>query len=137
MIQLNNEERNKKANNAYNKVGFLAQTLIPLIDDFMDTDKPKRLFKKACNDLLSEAVKMNNEHYADFSQFGKIANPEGLEHESLDIYNITAKAYDEAYEFFTTRKPNHVVSIMELIKRLEADGIDLNEIAVNYEPLLK
>lgn len=124
----------KHLNNQYNKAGFLAQSLIPIVDDLIETTKPKFALKKACNDLVRECEKMTSEHYNNFSDFGKVDSPDGS-HESLDIYQLTAKAYDTAIEFFTQRSPNEVVSIMEIIRRLEDDGVNLSDIAISYEPL--
>lgn len=137
MIQINETNKLKHLNNQYNKCGFLAQSLIPALDDLKESTSPKFQMKKACNDLLKESEKITKEHYQNFQDFGAVENPDGLPHEALDIYQVTAKAYDEAVNFFTERSPNEVVSIMELIRRLEADGVKMNEIAVNYTPILQ
>lgn len=135
LIKIDETQRLKRLNNAYNKVGFIAQSLIPIIDELIETTSPKFAFKKACKDLLHESEKMTKEHYKNFEEFGKVESNEGKAHESLDIYQITSLAYDSAVEFFTTRSPNEVVSIMELIRRLEKDGVNLMDIGVNYEPM--
>lgn len=125
-------KKEKQLNNQYNKIGFICQSLIPIIDDLIETTSPKFALKKACKDLLREAEIMTSEHYKPFTEFGKVGN-ESIE--SLDIYHVTSLAYDEAVKFFIERSPNEVVSIMELIRRAEKDGVKLNEIAVEYKPL--
>ena len=54
---------------------------------------------------------------------------------SLNIYQITAKAYEEAFKFFTERKPNEICSIMELIRKSEEKGLDLKDLAIEYVPV--
>jgi len=135
-IQIDETMKIKRLNNSYNKVGFLAQSMIPMIDDLIETTTPKFALKKAVNDLLRETEKMSYEHYSNFENYGKVQSNEG-EHESLDIYQLTSKAYDEAINFFIERSPNEIVSIMELIRRLEKDGVNLSDIAVDYQPMEK
>lgn len=135
-IQIDETMKIKRLNNSYNKVGFLAQSMIPMIDDLIETTTPKFALKKAVNDLLRETEKMSYEHYSNFENYGKVQSDEG-EHESLDIYQLTAKSYDEAVKFFIERSPNEIVSIMELIRRLEKDGVNLSDIAVDYQPMEK
>lgn len=136
IIKIDETMKLKRLNNSYNKIGFLAQSLIPMIDDMLETTKPKFALKKAVNDYLRETEKLSFEHYQNFEEFGKVESTEGS-HESLDIYQLTAKSYDEAINFFIERSPNEIVSIMELIRRLEKDGVNLSDIAVNYQPLEK
>lgn len=138
MIRINPEQKFKKLNNIYNQIGFLAQVLLPLIDELKETTEPKHQFKKACNDIIRECEKAVISHFKHFQDFGKIPNPNGgNEHEAIDIYNVTAKAYDEAFEMFTTRTANEIVSIMEIIKTKEREGLDLSDISINYTPILK
>lgn len=135
-IQIDDTMKIKRLNNQYNKVGFICQSLIPLVDDLIETTTPKFALKRAVNELLRETEKMSYEHYSNFENYGKVQSSEG-EHESLDIYQISAKAYDSAVQFFIERSPNEIVSIMELIRRLEKDGVNLSDIAVDYQPMEK
>lgn len=135
-IKIDETMKIKRLNNQYNKVGFLCQSLIPLVDDLIETTTPKFALKRAVNELLRETEKMSYEHYSNFENYGKVQSAEG-EHESLDIYQLTAKSYDEAVQFFIKRSPNEIVSIMELIRRLEKDGVNLSDIAVDYQPMEK
>lgn len=135
-IQIDDTMKIKRLNNVYNQTGFICQALIPLVDQLIETTTPKFALKRAVNELLRETEKMSYEHYSNFENYGKVQSAEG-EHESLDIYQLTAKSYDEAVKFFIERSPNEIVSIMELIRRLEKDGVNLSDIAVDYQPMEK
>ena len=135
-IQIDETIKIKRLNNSYNKVGFICQSLIPLIDDLIETTKPKFALKRSVKELLRETENVSYEHYRNFENYGKVQSDE-CEHESLDIYQITSKSYDEAVNFFIERSPNEIVSIMELIRRLEKDGVNLSNIAVDYQPMEK
>lgn len=135
LIKIDETKKLKHLNNVYNQLGFMAQSMIPMVDAMMETTTPKFALKKACNDIIRECEKMTFEHHKNFEDYGKVEANDGKSHESLDIYQITSVAYDEAVNFFTTRSPNEVVSIMELIRRLEKDGVNLMDIGVNYEPM--
>ena len=135
-IQIDETMKIKRLNNVYNQTGFICQALIPLVDQLIETTTPKFALKRAVNELLRETEKMSYEHYSNFENYGKVKSAEG-EHESLDIYQLTAKSYDEAVKFFIERSPNEIVSIMELIRRLEKDGVNLSDIAVDYQPMEK
>ena len=135
-IQIDETMKIKRLNNIYNQTGFICQALIPLVDQLIETTTPKFALKRAVNELLRETEKMSYEHYSNFENYGKVKSAEG-EHESLDIYQLTSKAYDQAVNFFIERSPNEIVSIMELIRRLEKDGVNLSDIAVDYQPMKK
>ena len=135
-IQIDETMKIKRLNNVYNQTGFICQALIPLVDQLIETTTPKFALKRAVNELLRETEKMSYEHYSNFENYGKVKSAEG-EHESLDIYQLTSKAYDSAVQFFIERSPNEIVSIMELIRRLEKDGVNLSDIAVDYQPMKK
>ena len=135
-IQIDETMKIKRLNNVYNQTGFICQALIPLVDQLIETTTPKFALKRAVNELLRETEKMSYEHYSNFENYGKVQSAEG-EHESLDIYQLTSKAYDQAVNFFIERSPNEIVSIMELIRRLEKDGVNLSDIAVDYQPMEK
>lgn len=135
-IQIDETMKIKRLNNVYNQTGFICQALIPLVDQLIETTTPKFALKRAVNELLRETEKMSYEHYSNFENYGKVQSAEG-EHESLDIYQLTAKSYDEAVQFFIERSPNEIVSIMELIRQLEKDGVNLSDIAVDYQPMEK
>ncbi|TXG82518.1 MAG: hypothetical protein E6R13_04770 [Spirochaetes bacterium] len=138
MIRIDTKQKERKLNNIYNQIGFLAQVLIPLLDEMKETTQPKRQFKKACNDIISECDKFTREHFKHFQNFGEIPNPTGEKgHDAEDIYNVTAKAYDEAFKFFTERTANEVTSIMELIRNSEDKGLKLEEVNISYKPILK
>lgn len=132
-IIISHTNKQRLANNAYNEIGFIAQSLIPKIDTLKETNKPKHQLKKAVNDLLSELEKVTKEHYSNFSDFGIVESNEGSEHEALDIYNVTAKAYDELLSL----PANEITSLMTLNRRLKDGGVDYKEILIDYKPILK
>ena len=51
-IQIDETIKIKRLNNSYNKVGFICQSLIPLIDDLIETTKPKFALKRSVKELL-------------------------------------------------------------------------------------
>ncbi|MBG0512908.1 hypothetical protein I4P13_15510 [Elizabethkingia meningoseptica] len=131
-IIISNTNKQKLANNAYNEIGFIAQSLIPKIDTLKETNKPKHQLKKAVNDLLSELEKVTKEHRANFEHYGKIEAKDG-NHDALDIYYVTAKAYDELLDL----PANDITSLMALNRRLKAEGVDYKEVLIDYIPILK
>lgn len=132
-IIITNSNKQRLANNAYNEIGFIAQALIPKIDTLKETNKPKHQLKKAVNDLLSELEKITKEHYSNFSDYGIVESDEGCKHEALDIYNVTAKAYDELLSL----PANEITSLMALNRRLKDSGVDYKQVLIDYQPILK
>ncbi|WP_086985155.1 hypothetical protein [Elizabethkingia miricola] len=131
-IIISNTNKQRLANNAYNEIGFIAQSLIPKIDTLKETNKPKHQLKKAVNDLLSELEKVTKEHYSNFEHYGKIEAEDG-NHDALDIYNVTAKAYDELLDL----PANDITSLMALNRRLKAEGVDYKQVLIDYIPVTK
>ncbi|MCT4321844.1 hypothetical protein [Elizabethkingia anophelis] len=131
-IIITNSNKQKLANNAYNEIGFIAQALIPKIDTLKETNKPKHQLKKAVNDLLSELEKMTKEHRANFEHYGKIEAKDG-NHDALDIYYVTAKAYDELLDL----PANDITSLMALNRKLKAEEVDYKEVLIDYIPVTK
>ncbi|OPC76195.1 hypothetical protein BAZ12_19490 [Elizabethkingia miricola] len=132
-IIISNTNKQKLANNAYNEIGFIAQALIPKIDLLKETDNPKRQFKKAINDFLSECEKITKEHRGNFENFGVIESNEGCKHDAIDIYTLTAKAYDELLDL----PANEITSLMTLNRRLKESGVDYKEVLIDYQPVEK
>ncbi|MCT3917511.1 hypothetical protein HZQ04_15730 [Elizabethkingia anophelis] len=132
-IIVTNQNKQKLANNAYNEIGFIAQSLIPKIDLLKETNNPKRQLKKAVNDLLSELEKMTKEHRGKFETYGIIESEEGSKHDVLDVYNLTAKAYDELLDL----PANEITSLMALNRKLKDKGVDYTQVLIDYIPVLK
>ncbi|MCT3642290.1 MULTISPECIES: hypothetical protein [Elizabethkingia] len=132
-IIITHQNKQKLANNAYNEIGFIAQSLIPKIDLLKETNNPKRQLKKAVNDLLSELEKMTKEHRGKFETYGIIESDEGSKHDVLDVYNLTAKAYDELLDL----PANEITSLMALNRKLKDKGVDYTQVLIDYIPVLK
>ena len=62
-LQIDQKQKLKKLNNIYNQIGFLAQVLLPLVDELKETTEPKHQFKKACNDMIRECERVVNTHF--------------------------------------------------------------------------
>ena len=55
--------------------------------------------------------------------------------DSLDVYTITSKAYQELFDLLTNKKPSDLVVLLEHIKNLTEE--DLKEIGVDYTPIIR
>lgn len=132
-IVFNTEKKNLQSKIDYNIMGFLCNALIPVIDRLKESTEYKFSLKKACNDTLREAEKVNLTHFNSYHDYGIIKTAEGDMH-SLSIHNTTSKAYDYMLELIVNRSPSHIVSIVELLKRAEEKGLDLQEVFSEYEP---
>lgn len=121
----------------YNKLGYLAPIMIEIIDYLKETNLYQKDFKFQINRALIECEKIVNKHYECYEDYGYIDQKEDeLEPiHSQDIYNVTSKAYDEIFEFFTTNSPAEVVSILQAIKETKEKGLDFTQIILNYKPL--
>ena len=117
-IEFDTEKADFEAKLNYNKIGFLADILVEVNEKLHGKG-----LSKACESIITS-------HYKSFENFGNIEDMH-----SLNIYQITAKAYEEAFKFFTERKPNEICSIMELIRKSEEKGLDLKDIAIEYVPV--
>lgn len=132
-IQFNTKKKNLQAKIDYNIMGFLCNALIPVIDRLKESTEYKFGLKRACNDALREAEKANLVHFNSYHNYGIIKTKEGDMH-SLSIHNTTAKAYDYMLDLIVTRPPSQIVSIVELLKRAEEKGLDLQEVVSEYTP---
>lgn len=126
---------NQQAISNYNKLGFLAPILIEVIDQLEETNQYKRELKFHLNRARKEAEKVVTTHFNAYDRHGKIEQVDGVEIHSFDIYNITAKAYEELFKIFTEKNPNEIASIVQLIKEAEKKGIDYTQINIPYQPV--
>lgn len=124
-----NKNNHKKINNAYNNLAFISQSLIPMIDDLKESTEPKFEMKKAINDFLRECEKLTLKHYKNFENYGDVKDSDsGNSHHSLDIYNITASAYD----YILSLSANEVVGLVEIHKSLIEKGLDIKDVPIKY-----
>ena len=129
-IEFDTEKADFEAKLNYNKIGFLADILVEVNEKLLETNQYRQEIKLHGKGLSKACESIITSHYKSFEDFGNIDDMH-----SLNIYQITAKAYDEAFKFFTERKPNEICSIMELIRKSEEKGLDLKDIAIEYVPV--
>ena len=129
-IEFDTEKADFEAKLNYNKIGFLADILVEVNEKLLETNQYRQEIKLHGKGLSKACESIINTHYKSFENFGNIDDMH-----SLNIYQITAKSYEEAFKFFTERKPNEICSIMELIRRSEENGLDLKDIAIEYVPV--
>ena len=134
-IQFDTEKADFEAKLNYNKLGFICDILIPIIDSLKETNQYKKELKFHSNRTLAECEKIVDEHVGHYHYHGMIDDEKNSIH-SVDIYNITAKAYEEAFKFFTERQPSEVASIMEIIRKAEEKGLKLQDINIEYKQAL-
>lgn len=133
-IQYNTEKEDYEAKMNYNKMGFLADVAIEVNEMLKDTNQYRQQIKFHANALQKEMEKIVGVHAKSYNEFGNVDN-EGKSMDARNIYNISSKAYDEAFEFFCNRNPAEIVSAMELIRQFEANGGNLADISVQYQPI--
>ena len=129
-IEFDTEKADFEAKLNYNKIGFLADILVEVNEKLLETNQYRQEIKLHGKGLSKACESIITSHYKSFENFGNIDDMH-----SLNIYQITAKAYEEAFKFFTERKPNEICSIMELIRRSEENGLDLKDIVIEYVPV--
>lgn len=129
-IEFDTDKADFEAKLNYNKMGFLADIFVELNEKLLETNQYRQEIKLHAKGLTKACESIVNTHYKSFENYGEIDNMH-----SLNIYQITGKAYEEAFKFFTERKPNEICSIMELIRQSEANGLDLKDIRIEYQPV--
>lgn len=129
-IEFDTEKADFESKLNYNKIGFLADILVEVNEKLLETNQYRQEIKLHGKGLSKACESIITSHYKSFEDFGNIEDMH-----SLNIYQITAKAYDEAFKFFTERKPNEICSIMELIRRSEENDLDLKDIIIEYVPV--
>lgn len=100
-----------------------------------ETNQYKRELKFHLNRARIEAEKVVTTHFNAYDRHGGIEQQDGAEIHSFDIYNITAKAYEDLFKIFTEKKPNEIASIVQLLKIAEEKGIDYTQIDIPYQPV--
>ena len=120
----------------YNQMAFLASALIPIIDELKDTTEYQKGLKKSPNESLSHLEKINLKHFKMYDSFGMV-EVQGQKMHSKDIHTVTSKAYDKALEFFVTRKPSEILTVMQLLEKAENKGLKLEDVFIEYTPVKK
>lgn len=122
----------QRAREIANRVAFITQALLPLLDELEETTTPKREFKYHLKRAIAEAEKVVAQHFKAYNEFGKITQPDGMDIDAKDVYYITARAYD----FLLHRPPNEVGSIAELVKGYEAGGVDWKDFEIEAKQIV-
>lgn len=131
-ITFDTEKADFEARVNYNKLGFLADIIIDVNDTLTETNVYKQGIKLHAKGLVKELEKVVDVHYKSYHNFGTV---DDTNMHSLNIYQISAKAYAEAFKFFTERSPSDICSIMEIIRQAESKGLNLQDINIEYDPV--
>lgn len=133
---INTENQDHEFRMNYNKLAFLVPILIDLMDKLSESNAYKHNFKNFGKLFLAEGEKIMKTHFGLYENHGIIED--GINNvDAKDLYNVSAKAYEMAFEFFTTRKSSEVSSIMSIIKYCEKEGMELSDYLVEFVPLKK
>lgn len=128
------EKKDAEARDNYNKLCFLLNCIIPIIDELKETTQYKKQVKMYGNQLLKSIIPICNQHQKLFIEYGQAPNTDqNITMEN--VFNITSTAYEKALELFL-QKPNAIVSIMAIVENMVAENPNyLNEVDVSYTPL--
>lgn len=133
-VEFDTEKKDYEAKMNYNKMGFLADVVIEINESLKDTTAYRQSIKYHANALQKEMERIVGIHAKSYNEFGNVDN-DGKSMDARNIYNISSKAYDQAFDFFCNRNPAEIVSAMELVRQYEANGGDLADVRVQYEPI--
>ncbi|WP_294203032.1 hypothetical protein [uncultured Chryseobacterium sp.] len=136
IFNTDHSEKNEKFRQHYNQLAFHVPMIIEELDALSESTVYRQNLKKTGNMFLAELEKVSKEHFDQYNTFGLVENPEGAI-DARDVYNITSKAYTEAYNFFKNKKPSEIVTYMELIRKHQESGLDLEDFLVEFKPLMK
>lgn len=123
---------NEKAKRIWNIAAFIAQSLIPILDELEESTQPQREFKYHLKRAILEGEKFIAKHFITYQNYGILKQPDGTEIHSRDVYNITAKAYD----FLLNKAPHEIVSVADLIKSYEEGGVDWKDFDIEYKKIV-
>ena len=128
------EKQNFQARMDYNRIGFILQALLPILDRFVESTQTKFALKKAVKDFIRESEKFIKEHHAAYEEHTPVDN-EDKEVETRDIYVLTARAYDSLVESLYNDKPNEILSKKYLIDKYLSSGKSLEDINIPFKPI--
>lgn len=129
IIPIDFEKVNSEYRLQYNILGFMAPSMIDVIDKLEGSTEYKQKLKMHLKGVLEELEAINLKQYSIYEKHGLIDN-RGKDIDSLDVYIITLKAYANLF----SRSPREVVSIMERVRRMEEEGIVINDIGIDFTP---
>lgn len=128
------ERKSEEARMEYNKLAFMLNCIIPMIDKLSETKLYQKQVKYHANQLLKLIEPICNEHQNAYINYGRVQNEGGTIH-TQDVFNVTDDAYNEALEFFTESLPSDVVKTMYRIKELKESNSDFLDVAIPYRPI--
>lgn len=136
-IVISHERADKEARNNWNTLCFLLPICIEKIDALKDTNVFNKQLKYHINQALRLMEKETEKHFNSYERHGEVnqSDKDLKPIHSADIYNITAKAYDQLALMLTERQPSEICSIVAIIEKLEKDGVKLTDIEIPYQPL--
>ena len=136
-IIIDYSKRDNYNSKLYNQLAFLLNCAIPIMDELKETDKYKNEIKLHGNQFLKHIEKFTADHQKLFMFGGQVEIPgTGKTINAQDIFNITDTAYEKLLAWAGKRHPNHIVSLLTTIERLEASGkLDLNQVDNDYVPV--
>lgn len=125
-----------------NKIGFLSDVFIDLIDRLEGSNVYKLKLKNLLKQVLKELEKISGFQYKAYATYGMLPNysesqknSKDKKIDSLDVYTITSKAYQELFDLLTNKKPSDLVVLLEHLKNLSEE--ELKEIGVDYTPIIR
>lgn len=136
-IIINKKARDAKFTKDFNILAFLLNCAIPIMDRLKETDAYNKEIKFHGNQFLKVAEKFTDRHQRLFIFGGNIPIPDSDKTiNANDIFNITDTAYEKMLDWMQNRHPNHIVSVMTTIEKLEASGkLNLNDVLSDYVPV--
>lgn len=128
------EKANFEARMDYNRIGFILQALVPILDRFAEDTRTKFGLKKAVKDFIRESEKFIAEHHKAYEEHIPVLQEE-KEVETRDIYNVTAQAYDWVVEMLYHDKANEILSKKRLVDQFLEAGGDLEDVNIPFKPI--
>lgn len=129
------EKRSYRAKINYNKVAFICQALLPILDELIDTNQARFGLKKAIKDFIRESESIIENHYEAYAAFGTV-NQDGKDAvDAKEIYKLTALAYDWVLDLLQNYNHNEVLAVKGLVDQYLESGKKLEDVNINFKPM--
>ena len=128
------EKQNFQARMDYNRIGFILQAILPILDRFVESTQTKFGLRKAVKDFIRESEKFIEEHYTAYEKHTPVQNGD-KDIETMDIYVLTARAYDSLVESLYNDKPNEILSKKYIIDKFLSSGKNLEDVNIPFKPI--
>lgn len=115
--------------NSYNSLSFMAQALIPLIDNLMETDKPQHKLKFHINKMLEEMEKLSIQKYKAFTHADKIE-------EAKSVAVNLQKSGSSEEEILKYVKKKYGRDVAKVIKTFVLEGMQYEKRPNSYEDIM-